>query len=372
MLFKDIIGQEIIKNKLRCSVSANRISHAQMFLGPEGSGNLALAIAYAQYICCDDKNEEEACNKCPSCLKYNKLIHPDLHFVFPVVKSTSTKAISDNYLSEWRSAVLENPYLNLNSWLEKIGTENKQGSIFAEESSEIIRKINMKSYESEYKVMIIWMPEKMNVSAGNKLLKMIEEPPEKTLFFLVAEDSKMMLQTILSRCQLIKITAVESAEIEKALSLLQVPDNRVKEITRLANGNYFKALELIHTNDEDTYNFEQFVQFTRLCYQHKVIEIVQWVEGIAGIGRERQKIFLLYTLRMIRENFMLNEKMTSIVYLTEEENSFSQKFSPFINNSNIFALAEEVSKAHYHIECNANPKILFLDLALKVVKLIKN
>jgi DNA polymerase-3 subunit delta' len=262
--------------------------------------------------------------------------------------------------------------LNLNSWLEKIGTENKQGSIFAEESGEIIRKINMKSYESEYKIMIIWMPEKMNVSAGNKLLKMIEEPPDKTIFLLVAEDSKMMLQTILSRCQLIKITAVESKDIEKALTILHVPDDRIKDITRLANGNYLKALDLIQTNEEDKYNFDQFVQFMRLCYQQKIVEIVSWVDAIAGIGREKQKIFLIYALRMIRENFMLNQKMTSIVFLTREEDDFSQKFSPFINDRNIFAIAEEISKAHYHIESNANPKILFLDLALKVVKLIKN
>lgn len=380
MLFKEIIGQEKIKKRLIQTVKDNRISHAQLFLGPEGSGKLALAIAYAQYICCENKKNtntiDDSCGSCLSCKKYQKLIHPDLHFVFPVAKTKKVdkdSPVSDDFIYEWRTSILESPYIQLNQWLELINVENKQGIIYTEESNEIIKKLNLKSFESEYKVMIIWMPEKMHTTAANKLLLMIEEPPPKTLFLLVSENAGQIIQTILSRTQLIKIPKIDNnslLEYIRSSDKFDLKEQEINNIVRLANGNYIKALDIINSSHEHSYNFEMFKQLMRNCYKNKILDIIKWVDEISKVGREKQKSFLLFSLRMIRENFILNIKHNEIVYLTDEEADFSQKFSPFINQQNIFQLADELNKAHYHIERNANNKIVFLDLSLRLTKLL--
>ena len=374
MLFEDIIGQEKLKKRLIQTVNDNHISHAQLFLGPEGSGNLALAIAYAQYICCENKKETDSCGVCISCQKYQKLIHPDLHFVFPVfsTENITQDPVSDNFIHEWRTRILENPYLSLVQWYEFIGVENKQGMINRHESYEIIKKLSLKTFESEHKIMIIWMPEKMNISASNKLLKTIEEPPPRTIFLLVSENLEQIIPTILSRTQIIKIPKIEYENLFKAIEKkYDFGEKEINNIVHLAYGNYLKALNIIHSTEENSYNFNMFTQIMRLCYGRKIVEIITWVDKMATIGRERQKSFLTYALRMIRENIMLNLGNPDMVFLTENESAFSRNFSPYINENNVYEITNEFNKTYRNIELNANNKIVFLDLSLKLIKLIK-
>lgn len=373
MLFKEIVGQKDVKEKLIQTVKDNRVSHAQLFLGPEGSGKLALALAYAQYICCNNRLENDSCGVCPSCLKFGKLVHPDLHFVFPVATSKTIKKdpVSDDYISQWREAIIENPYISQTRWYEIMDVENKQGLISKFESNEILRKLNLKTFEADYKILIMWLPEKMNASAANKLLKMIEEPPSKTLFILVSENSEQIITTILSRTQLIKIPKIDQQSMHTAIcDRFGLSPDKATDIVHLANGSYLNALNLLNTEEENNDNFEYFIELMRHCYQNKVIEIIEWVEKISTFGREKQKNFLEYAIRMIRENFMLNLNRKEIVFLTKKESGFSEKFSPFINNSNVYLIYENLNKAHADIEMNAYNKIVFLDLGLKLVKLI--
>lgn len=374
MQFKEVVGHKKIKEKLIHTIKENRVSHAQLFLGAEGSGNLALAIAYAQYLSCEDKQSDDSCGVCRSCTKFQKLVHPDLHFVFPVSTSKTIKKdpVSDDYIAQWRETIIENPYVNQSKWYEIIDLENKQGIISKNESYEILKKLNLKTFESEYKIMIIWLPEKMNAFAANKLLKLIEEPPEKTLFLLVAENTEQILQTILSRTQLFKIPKVDNESIQKALCDNEgLSIEKANDITHLANGNYSSALNLINSVEEDNYNFNYFAQIMRLSFQRKVIELIEWVDEISRIGREKQKSFLVYAIRLTRENFMLNIKNKELVHLTKKELEFSEKFSQFIDQENVYQIYDALNRAHSDIEMNAYNKIVFLDLALKIVKLIK-
>jgi DNA polymerase-3 subunit delta' len=373
MFFRDVIGQEAVKNRLIQSAKEARVSHAQLLAGGEGSGNLALALAYAQYISCSDKQHDDSCGECPSCKKYRKLIHPDLHFVFPVVKTPKFKdPVSDNFIEEWRKTIFTNPYFNLDDWFDFIGVENAQGMIYANESNEIIRKLNLKSFESEYKIMIIWMPEKMNASCANKLLKLIEEPPMKTLFLLVAESEEEIIMTIRSRCQLIKVPGIEPDAMAGALERLpEAGAKNIRNLVHLSRGNYRKALRLIMSSGEGNDNLDNFKELMRLSYGRKFLDLFKWVDQISGIGRERQKSFLQYALTQVRENFICNLKQPELVFMDEQEASFSSRFSPFINERNIISIAEELEKAHLHISTNGNPRIIFTDMALKIVKLIR-
>lgn len=374
MRFRDIIGQQKTKQRLIQSVRDNRIAHAQLFLGPEGCGSLPMAIAYAQYINCPLSTEEDSCGICPSCNKFEKLIHPDLHFVFPVAttKSITKEPVSDDFIKQWRTLLLDFPYFNLLQWYETIEVENKQGSISKNESQEIIRKLSMKTFEAEYKVMIIWMPERMNIIAANKLLKMIEEPPDKTLFLLVSENTGLMLQTILSRTQLIKMSKIDPDDLKMYLeSLEKFSAPQIKDAIRLADGNVVRALRVLDSDDENTFNLDRFKTLMRMCYTKDVPGLLQWTESLNGTGRERQKNFLGYALRMIRENFILNCNVNPLALLTEKEQEFSSKFFPFINSENVYQIVDELNKAQYHIESNGSDKIIFLDISLKLIKLIR-
>ena len=374
MLFREIIGQQAIKQQLIQSVKEDRIAHAQLFLGPEGCGNLALAIGYAQYINCTNRTDEDACGVCPSCSKYQKLIHPDLHFVFPVAttKNITKEPVSDDFLVQWREMVLQSPYFNLLQWYENIEVENKQGIISKNESQQILRKLSLKTFEAEYKVMVIWMPERMNNIAANKLLKMIEEPPDKTLFLLVAEHTGLMLSTILSRAQLTKISKIKNDDLLNYLkNTFTNPEQQLIDAVRLADGNVIKAIRVLSDDEENQFNFDQFVSLMRLCWGKDVPGLMKWCEAVVGIGRERQKNFLTYAHRMVRENFIMNCQVPELAMVTLKEQEFSSKFFPFINQSNVYQMVDELNKAQYHIESNANDKIVFLDMALKLVKLIK-
>lgn len=373
MFFKEVIGQNATKQRLIQSVKEERVSHAQLFAGPAGTGKLALAIAYAQYVACTNRQENDSCGECPSCKKFRKLIHPDLHFVFPVIKTPKFKEpVSDNFLEEWRMMIGQNPYFSIDQWFNQIGVENAQGLIYSHQSEEIIRKLNLKSYESEYKVMIIWLPEKMHVACANKLLKMIEEPPVKTLFILITENEEDIISTIRSRCQLITIPPIDTDSLTAAI--LQLPDAEgcdIRNIVHLAKGNYGKAIELLQPDEQTLFNLERFKELMRFSYGRKYSDLFKWVEQVATIGREKQKSLLNYCLIVLRENFIYNLKNRELTFMSDQEEEFSKRFSPFINERNIIELTEVFETAFAHIGMNGNPKIIFTDITFKVMKLIR-
>jgi len=373
MLFADVIGQERIKAHLLSSAKENRISHAQLFLGNEGYGTLPLVLAYAQYIMCLNPTESDACGECTACRKVSKLQHPDLHFVFPVVTRKDTdKPVSDHYINEWRNFIATQPYGNYNDWLDAISAENSQGIIRVDESREIIRKLNMKSYESEYKIMVIWYAEKMNAETANKLLKLLEEPPANTFFFLIAQSSEYLLTTILSRTQLVKVTRITEDELFLGIKKHHpMTDDKARELARLSEGSYLLAKEYISASVDTKQNFENFTQLMRLSYKGNFIELVKWVDEISKIGREKQKAFLTYSLRMVRENLVLNQQQKELVRMSTEEETFALRFSTFIHPNNTPLLNQELDKAYLHITRNANPKVVFLDVCIKLNRILK-
>jgi DNA polymerase-3 subunit delta' len=377
MKFEKIVGQDTVKTKLIKSVKEQRVPHALMITGPEGTGKLALAIAFAQYLSCHKPTNTDSCGECPSCHKFEKLIHPDLHFVFPVNSSDSKgdgeKAAaksSDTFIHLWREAILENPYISEPIWYNAIGIENKQGIINTAESSEVIKKLSLKSFEAEYKTMIIWLPERMHISAANKLLKLIEEPPAKTLFILVTEDPENIIRTIISRTQIIRVPPIKREHISTYLvDKVGVTPERAHDISRIANGNFNVALKLIGEHESGPY-FDLFRTLMRCCYTKNVLGLLSWVDAAVGLGRERQKELLTYSLEIVRDSLMLNLGLDDIVYLAGDEADFGKKFSPFINGKNIQALNTELNLAIDHIARNGNANIVFTDLAMKLVKLI--
>ncbi|MBR6628954.1 MAG: DNA polymerase III subunit delta' [Bacteroidaceae bacterium] len=373
MYFKDIIGQDNAVQMLRSAVAEGRIPHAQLICGPEGTGKLAVAIAYARYLCCSHRNGEDACGECPSCKKFDKLVHPDLHFAFPIYKKDSNKTPrSDDFIDKWRQAALENPYMNLNQWMDQIGTENQQGLIYASQSEEIIRKLTLKSSEGGYKVMIIWMAEKMNTECSNKLLKMIEEPPAQTVFLLVAENPDLLLPTIQSRVQRLTLRPIEESIISEALiGRYGLTEADARQIAHASAGNWLQAVETIHLGNRTKEYIELFMALMRQAYARNLKGMRQWAETVAGMGREPQKNFLIYCQRMIRESFICNFHRPEINYMNTDEANFTSRFAPFVNEKNIFGIMEELSEAQRHIEQNVNAKMVFFDLALKMIMLLK-
>jgi DNA polymerase-3 subunit delta' len=373
MFFKDVIGQDVIKSRLIRSVKDERVSHAQLFSGAPGTGKLAMAIAYAQYVSCRNRSEYDSCGTCPSCHKYQKLEHPDLHFVFPVFNTPKIKnPVSDDFLKEWRKMILKNPYFNLSQWLDFIHAGNAQGLIYERESDSIYRKLNLKSFESEFKVMIIWLPEKMHAACSNKLLKLIEEPPSKTLFLLVSENEEAIIPTIRSRAQQVKFPFVKNEAIKQALLQIEHADEQiVDDATRLANGSYLRALEYLNPGEEESFYFEKFQEMMRLAYTQEVKELIEWAGEMAGIGRDRQKSFFSFALRLIREYFIMNINRPNLIFLNKEEKSWGAKFAPFINERNVMSFSKEFEQGIQHISWNGNPRIIFLDTALRMVRLIK-
>ncbi len=371
MFFKDTIGQQDVKEQLISSVKKGIIPHARLFCGPEGVGKLSLAISYAQYLNCLDPQENDSCGKCSSCLKYKKLAHPDLHFVFPVIKKDK-KEVCDDYISEWRAFLGEQHYFNLSQWLAHIAAENAQGMIYAKESEEIIRKLSLKIYEAKYKTMIIWLPEKMHEACANKLLKIIEEPYDKTVFILVSNTPDQIITTIQSRCQRVNIHNIAESDIMMALeSDYNITPADAASVAHIANGSYLKAIETISLDEEHKFFFNLFVQMMRASYARRIKEIKLIATEIATVGRERQKNFLVYCQRMIREYFVSNLQRSEMIYLNQDENSFGTRFAPFINEKNIIDFTAELALAERHIEQNVNAKMVFFDLCLKITMLLK-
>ena len=371
MFFKDIIGQTEAKQRLIKEIQEGKIPHARLFCGGQGTGKLPLAIAYARYLSCEHPGETDACGNCPNCIKYNKLAHPDLHFAFPVIKQKNKDTVSDDFLTLWREMLQNTPYFNMNIWLEQMGAENQQAQIFVKESEEIVRKLSLKPSQGGYKIMIIWLPEKMNAECSNKLLKLLEEPPAKTIFLLISEEPDALLTTIQSRTQRFKIPGIGDNDI--ATTLVReygIEEKAAVNIAHRSEGNWIKALETIHTNEESKLFFELFVSLMRLAYQRKIREMKQWSETLAAMGRERQKHFLAYAQRMIRENFVCNFSNSSIVYLNEEEQNFANRFAPYINERNVINIMDELSEAERHIGQNVNARMVFFDFALKMIVLL--
>ena len=381
MKFSEIAGQSRIKNHLLQSVRIQRVSHAQLFLGPPGSGKLALAIAYAQYINCENKQVPadgqlpgDSCGVCPSCIKYNKLAHPDLHFFYPIAATKDfKKPLSKDFLNHWRDFLIKNNYLvSLNEWYEEIGLENKQGIINAEDCNEITRILRYKAYESEYKVVIIWFVEKLFHSAAPKILKILEEPPDKTLFLLICENVDQLPNTIYSRTQLVKVPKFTDRDIVKVLiNNYHCTEADARKIAALSDGNIKMAVELIDETDEENYNFITLRDWLRLCFRNDIIGLAKFTEEISKIGRERQKSFLSYSLRLIRHCLLLNHRMEALVRLEGEEQTFVDNLFPFINPSNGPLIAAEFNKAIFHVERNAYPKIMFMDISLILARLLK-
>lgn len=384
MLFSQIIGQQEAKTQFIRTVTEQRIPHAQLLRGPEGIGKLGLAIAYAQYICCENRTETDSCGVCPACVKYKKLAHPDLHFVFPTIKPAGkSTVVCDDFIAEFRHKVLESPYFSVNQWYAEISGDAKQGLIYSNESEEILRKLSLKTYESEYKVMIIWLPEKMHGTCANKLLKILEEPPEKTVFLMVSNEPDQIITTILSRTQHIHIPRLKEEEIVQALlknEELEIEKEDALYAVNIANGSYLGALAVLNEGDENKQNFDRFVLIMRLAWQvgnkkdHASLKTLRkWSDDMAAasMGRERQKNFLSYAQRMTRENFIRNMQQPDLNYFTTAESQFSERFSPFINERNVEDLMGEFSLAERHIEQNVNAKMVFFDLVLKVIMLLK-
>lgn len=374
MLFSDIIGQQQVKQQLLRTAIQGRISHAQLFLGESGYGVLALALAYAQYINCKSRTPEDACGTCPSCIKYKKIAHPDLHFIFPVAstKEYTGSVTSKTFISEWRSLLQSNLYFDLADWYNQINIENKQGIINAEDCNEILRILNYKSYESEYKVMIIWMVERLFHAAAPKLLKILEEPPEKTLFILIGENQDALLSTILSRTQILRIPRIENESLLGYLvNECGCEEGRARQFVLNSEGNLIKASRLISEDESRDYNFQQFKNWMRMCYAKNLVDVSSWVSEIATIGRERQKAFLIFALNLVRNCFIKAYMPNQINKLEPAEIDFINKFSPFIHHQNINQLVEELQSAMYYIERNANAKMVFLDASLRVILLLK-
>ena len=378
MLFSEILGQEHIKNHLTKSADFGRIPHAQLFVGPEGSGTLPMAIAYAQYLLCkntDGENENgiEACN-----LKFKTLSHPDLHFAFPVATNDKIKShpVSSNFLEEWLQLIDNQPYGNLFDWYRILGIDNKQGQIGVDEAQDIVKSLSLKAYEGGYKVMIIWMAEKMNTSAANKLLKLIEEPPNQTIFILVAEDEEQIINTIRSRCQVLHFPPLAEQTIQEALiKNYQIPIADASKIAHQANGNYNKACDLVYSDSEDTQFEEWFVFWIRSAFKAKgnksaIHDLISWSETIAKTGRETQKQFLNFCLDYFRQALLLNYKAESLVFMEPKTGFKLEKFAPYVHGNNILDISNELQDAIYHIERNGNSKIILTDLSIKLTRLL--
>ena len=373
MLFKDIIGNNAVKKQLTEAVKNNRISHAQLFFGKSGSAKLALALAYSQYLNCENKIENDSCGRCSSCLKFSNLSHPDLHLIFPILKVNGVKTpTSDSFVNNWRELILSNQYVSINDWIDSFGADNKtgkQGSIYIDEAASIQRKLSLKNYEAEYRVVLIWMPERMNLTVANKLLKLLEEPPKGTIFILVSEDANNLLPTIISRLQTLKIPDFNTEDIAHYFGGITL--EKAKQLKNITDADLGKMIKIQQDSEGILYLFEEFSAWMRLAYKMDVCGISIWVDKISTTGRKHQKLFLSYAIKMIRECLILNFANSSLLKTNEKEHTFISKFSPFIHEENSVMIVEELEKSIKSINRNANAKILFFELSLKMVKFLK-
>ena len=375
MLFKEIIGNNFVKKQLIEAVRNNRISHAQLFTGKSGSAKLALALAYAQFLNCENRTTVDSCGTCSSCLKFNNLSHPDLHLVIPVLKTKEVqKPVSDHFIGKWRDFITNNYYGSLNGWIDSFGTENKtgqQGTIYKDEANNIHKKLSLKNYEAEYRVVLIWMPERMNLEVSNKLLKLFEEPPRGTIFLFITENTNQLLPTIISRLQTIKIADFTAEDIvnhfgEQVLSL-----EKAKQLRNLTNADLGKITQILEDKEGELDLFSDFSVWMRLTYKMDVQGISKWVDNLSLKGRKQQNLFLSYAIKMVRECLIYNFASDTLLKTNENEFAFLTKFSPFIHEENSVMITEKLEESIKAINRNANAKILFFELSLQMVKFLR-
>ncbi len=372
MLFHNVVGQETLKSKLLNSVAEGRVAHAQMFVGPIGSGPLPMALAFAQYLGCKSRGTNESCGTCESCKRYAKLEHPDLQLIFPKNKTAKVdhkNFSSKDFLPDWRKAVLADPYLNLNDWLKGLGIDNKQGTINVDDSREVLQNLSYKAYDSDYRVVLIWLAEHMNASAANKILKILEEPPERTVFLLVAESTDNMLQTIISRVQIHRMGRLSEAEIAAALNKGDETE-RVEQLAHLADGDLNLAKHLLDDQTPITDSINFFIRWMRACYGVQLDALRDLCEEFQAMGREQQKALLTQSAGILRKVLMYRTLPETKDKLLQEELNFVHKFSQFITDQNAVGMLEAMNKAHYHIERNANARITFTDLSFQLSDLV--
>jgi len=373
MLFRDIIGHTFIKKELQRNLTLGRIPHCQLICGPEGSGALPLAIAYARQVICNELDQKaEFCN-----LKISELKHPDLHFVYPVASNqdVKSKAISSSFITNWREFLSLNPYGNLFEWYMSIGIENKQGKIGKDEAENLIKKMSLKSYEGGWKAVIIWMAEKMNPSATNKLLKLIEEPPEKTLFIFVAEDELLLMDTLVSRCQRINLNKIPNDLIKKALIDKGFSNELANKASLESNGSYNKAFSFAKGKESDSVFEKWFQSWVRSAFKVKknkeaVLELVDWSKTVSKSGRETQKKFIAYSLEIFRQALLSNYGISELTFYSPSTDFNFDSFSKFIGGANVEEISLELENAYIQIQSNGNPNMIFTDLSLKLTRLI--
>lgn len=375
MQFKEVIGQEAIKEKLILSAKESRVSHAQLFLGPEGSGKFALALAYAQYLLCPDRDDHDSCGVCASCRQVAKLTHPDLHFVVPNTTNKSVKKDPETslFINEWRDYVLaKNAYVDLVSWYAAIDLENKQGYINVRDAATLLHNLSIKSYGGEYKIAIIWMPERMNLDAANKMLKLLEEPPEKTVFLIVAEQQDLLLDTIRSRTALVNIPRIAGDALEKALMERKGCDRlTARNVALLSEGNWLKACHYAEEEEDLKYYSQTFQQWMRYCFKASVGELVDFSNNIRNIGRKRQQQLLEHGLQVVRNALLINNNLHDNVLLPDNEKQFNVNFAPFVNPNNTIQFVELLEEGIRQIERNGYAPLIFLDISLKMTKLLR-
>lgn len=378
MRFEDVVGHGQLLQSLRQNIDSGRVSHAQLFVGECGWGALQVALAYVQYLHCTNRQGGDSCGQCPSCRQMAQLAHPDVHFVFPTVNPKGykgkTKPTSDYFLDEWRAlAAKSDCCFDEQQWYDAIGAENAQGMIHKKEADEVIRKLSFKAFEGEYKSVVVWLPEKMNSEAANTLLKILEEPWDKTLFLLVCEHSERLLATITSRTQTVSVGRIEPEELANyAISRLGATPDEAHSAAALADGSILALRGVLAEEGREAGadNFSLFVQLMRLSYQMKHLELFDWADQVAALGREAQKSFLEYSLRLIRESYMLTAGADGVSYLWGEELAFCNKFAPFVANHNVEGLVREMELALRDITQNGNARIVLSHFALAVSKLI--
>jgi DNA polymerase-3 subunit delta' len=374
MQFREVPGQSEIKSRLIQSVKANRVSHALLFSGSAGTGNYALALAFAQYLQCENPTDDDSCGRCASCHQAAGMVHPDIHYIFPVARTTNNpgEPVSSDLLDEWRQYISGNPFPEMNDWFTAMKIENKQAGIFKREAEEILRKLSFKSYQSDYKIVILWLPEKMNPTAANKLLKVIEEPADHTVFLFVSENTDELLPTILSRTQLIKVPGIGVTDLyNKLIADFPGRESELENIARRSGGNYLVARDMVGLSEAGQANRDRFISLMRISYSMMIKDLIPWVDEMTGIGRERQKMFLTYCLGMIRENFLYHQGLQELVAFDPREAEFAVKFSKFIHPGNINGMMQEFNQAIAQISMNANPKILFTDLSIQLNRLLR-
>lgn len=370
MRFEDVIGHEDLKNQLKSMVDGGRISHALMFTGKEGSGNLAMALAFGNYILTKSSQNPESTQ-----LKCDKFIHPDFYFCYPVnstKKVTGSKILSKDFISEWREVLVENPYMSDGNWMAHLGIENKQGIINVHQGKEILQSLTLKPYESEYKLMLIWLPERMNTATANKLLKILEEPPQKTVFLLVSQNPEQLLPTIQSRVQMVNLKPISQAVLtNKLMEKYGIDQAQAQTISKISQGNYLEAQRLMGENEVRAFNQDMFIKWMRYLWQKEFLELMQWSETLSAVGRERMMEFFKYGLHVFRESLIMNYTDSSILMTGGTEMAFITKFSPYVNELNAIDMVQLFEEAEYHISRNANPRILIMDVSLKMMKLVR-